>query len=294
VVPYEIENTKDPRITAAVNRVISELNEEGRLFPTGQYLSGKATTSNSTSDGAKSKKVTKKKNEIDSSIGQSSMTVEERYKFMRYSFDSVRKKTNSTGVEEEGEYETEEVNYGYQSKLIRCAILHEFIYHVVYELEADEKIPSLHDRFKLTRYLDANKTCTPLENLPVVDPDPNSPYRHVVRIPPFQNIQRGWFMVRDVLQGMPLCIFVLLVKPKRRVEGLQEILDDPEKRNIPLADLPINMRKQLFNRQSSLVIEYLCLILSAMGLMKVAPPHEGKLNTMGPHVSSFFRADILS
>lgn len=91
VVPYEIEDTKDPRITISINRVIAEFNEEGRLFPTGQYLSTKTT---STSDGSKSKKGKKKKNEDDSPYEQESMSVEERYKLMRYSFDSVRKKAN--------------------------------------------------------------------------------------------------------------------------------------------------------------------------------------------------------
>lgn len=84
---------------------------------------------------------------------------------------------------------------------------------------------------------------------------------------------------------MPLSIFVLIVKPKKRVDGLQEYLDNPDRRHIPLADLPIQLRKQIFNRQSALVIEYLCLILSAIGLMRVAPAFEGKLNVMGPHVS---------
>lgn len=83
---------------------------------------------------------------------------------------------------------------------------------------------------------------------------------------------------------MPLSIFVLLVKPKHPVEGVQELLDDPERRHIPLADLPISMRKHLFNRSSALAIEHLCLIMSAMGLMLCASPFENRVNVMGPHV----------
>lgn len=171
--------------------------------------------------------------------------------------------------------------------MLRCAILHEFIYHVVHELDVDEDVPSLYDRFDLDKYLPANVECTPTEDLPIVDDSLESPYRHVVRIPQFQDAERGWFMVRDLLLGMPVSVFVLLVKLKERVAGLQEILDDPERRHIPLADLPVNIRLQLFNRQTSLIIEWMCLLLSAMGLMRVAPPFQNKHNIMGPHVSIF-------
>jgi hypothetical protein len=84
---------------------------------------------------------------------------------------------------------------------------------------------------------------------------------------------------------MPLSIYVLLVKQNNFIDGLQELLDDPERRHIPLGDLPINIRKQLFNRSAALTIEHLCIIMSAMGLMRCAPPFEGRPNVMGPHVS---------
>jgi hypothetical protein len=85
---------------------------------------------------------------------------------------------------------------------------------------------------------------------------------------------------------MPLSIYVLLVHQKSPVEGLQELLEDPKRRHIPLADLPINLRKQIFTQQASLVIEYLYLLMCATGLMRCAPAFKGRTNVMGPHVSS--------
>lgn len=84
---------------------------------------------------------------------------------------------------------------------------------------------------------------------------------------------------------MPLSIYVLLIRQKRQIEGLQELLDEPERRHTLLADLPYDLRKKLFNRPSALVIEHLCQLLSAIGLMRVAPPFQDKINVMGPHVS---------
>jgi hypothetical protein len=84
--------------------------------------------------------------------------------------------------------------------MIRCAILHEFIYRVVHEVDLDQNSPSLYDRFPLDKYLPSNTDCTPIDELPILDDDPESPFRHVVRVPPFKDAQRGWFMVRDILQ----------------------------------------------------------------------------------------------
>jgi hypothetical protein len=85
---------------------------------------------------------------------------------------------------------------------------------------------------------------------------------------------------------MPLSIYVLLIRQKSPVEGLQELLEDPKRRHIPLADLPINLRKQFFTQQASLAIEHLCLLMCATGLMRCATTFEGRTNVMGPHVSS--------
>lgn len=109
-------------------------------------------------------------------------------------------KVNKFNVEKLIAIFLEEINYGCQSKLIRCAILHEFIYYTVYKLNFNEGVPSLYDRFPLSKYLPPNTEPTSLESLPEVDKDTTSPYRHVVRIPPFKDAERGWFMVRDILQ----------------------------------------------------------------------------------------------
>jgi hypothetical protein len=85
---------------------------------------------------------------------------------------------------------------------------------------------------------------------------------------------------------MPLSVFVLIVKLKHSVKGLQELLDDPHRRHLPLADLPINIRRHLFSRASCTYIEYLCKILSAMGLMRASPIFKGKTSLyVGAYVS---------
>jgi hypothetical protein len=83
--------------------------------------------------------------------------------------------------------------------MISCAILHEYIYHVVHGIEEQENVPSLYDRFPLDEPLPDTDECTPLESLPVVDREAESPFKHVVRLPQFKNISRGWFIIRDLV-----------------------------------------------------------------------------------------------
>lgn len=63
----------------------------------------------------------------------------------------------------------------------------------------NQKAPSLYERFPLDKHLPLNTECTSPKNIPELDKDQDNPYRHVLRIPPFKNAQRGWFLVRDVL-----------------------------------------------------------------------------------------------
>ncbi|KAI6190969.1 hypothetical protein M3Y97_00176300 [Aphelenchoides bicaudatus] len=285
VVPYSIDDPNDQRIKDAIIRVHEELSNEGRIFPTGQYSSTKQAAPTTTQPRQTRKR--KKKIENDN-VEQNLFTVEERYKYTRYSFDSVRKKSESEeSIVSSVNGDNTDFDYGHQSKMIRCAVLHEFIYRVVHYMNRDSNTLSLYDRFPLNKYLPANTEPTPIESLPDLDDEPDSPYRHVVRIPPFKDAQRGWFMIRDVLQGMPLSIYVLLVKQQHAIDDLKEFLEDPERRHIPMADLPISMRKQLFTRQSALAIEHLCQLMSVMGLMRCSPPHGNKANVMGPHALFF-------
>uniref|UniRef100_A0A914RZE1 Uncharacterized protein n=1 Tax=Parascaris equorum TaxID=6256 RepID=A0A914RZE1_PAREQ len=69
-------------------------------------------------------------------------------------------------------------------------------------------------------------------------------------LPAFEGIPRGWFMLQDLVNALPLSIFALLVRMKCRCDPLEELLRDP--------------------------VEHLLLTMCALGLVRVAPNPDPK------------------
>lgn len=47
--------------------------------------------------------------------------------------------------------------------------------------------------------------------------DDESPFRFMPPLPAFEGLPRGWFMLQDLVNALPLSVFALLVRMKCRV-----------------------------------------------------------------------------
>lgn len=56
----------------------------------------------------------------------------------------------------------------------------------------------------------------PVNQCPVYVDD-ESPYRFVPPIPPHQDLPHGWFLLQDLINVLPLSIYVLFVNMKSKV-----------------------------------------------------------------------------
>ncbi|CAD5226846.1 unnamed protein product [Bursaphelenchus xylophilus] len=276
VVPVDITSVEDERVKEGVNKTIAEFHSEGRVFPTGHLRFSKKSDPGT---------VKPKLSQVDvSNVDFHNLEIPQRAALLRYNFEASKKTKDS---ESDCHYDPN-VSYGYQAKMTRCSIMHEFIYHVIHEVEETPEIPCFYHRFPPGKPLPVNANGpTPLDKLPVVDDSSDSPYRYVVGIPPFKNIQRGWFMLRDIVLGMPLSLFCMVINVREKVAGLEEYLSDPVKRHLPLADLPADLRRVLFTKKACSLAEHICLTLCALGHMRVAPSFDNGRTMIGP-TSLFF------
>lgn len=94
ITSYHIQNSSDIRIKTAIDRVIEELQAEGRIFPTGQYAAYKREASPIATTSAASLPTRKRQKMRHHGDNDSLVTVEERYEHLRHSFDLNRKRTN--------------------------------------------------------------------------------------------------------------------------------------------------------------------------------------------------------
>ncbi|CAM9741808.1 unnamed protein product [Lampetra planeri] len=82
----------------------------------------------------------------------------------------------------------------------------------------------------------------------------------------------GWALVSDILLCMPLSVFVQLIRISYRVDGLQELLDDPVKKHTLVRFLPVAMRQQLLFKRRYIFLIFECFQrLWFMGLLHFGP-----------------------
>ncbi|CAD5219846.1 unnamed protein product [Bursaphelenchus okinawaensis] len=267
VVSYDIKSVEDDKVKDAINKIVSEFHAEGKCFPSGHARFKKVDQPIVQADGVP----------VDvSNVDWHNLEVLQRAMLLKHSFEPPRK---AKEIEGEVQYDPN-VSYGYQAKMTRCSIMHEFIYRVVHDVEETSDVPCLYHRFPLGKPLPPNEF-TQMDKLPLVDDTPNSPYRFVVGIPPYKDIQRGWFMLRDLMLGMPLSLYCMMISIKQRINGLDEHLLDPIKRHLPLGDLPSSLRRYLFTRKACVQAEHICLTLCALGHLRVGPSFDNGRSMIG-------------
>ncbi|VDM36755.1 unnamed protein product [Toxocara canis] len=167
------------------------------------------------------------------------------------------------------------INYGHQSKMIKCYILHQLVYHFVYGLPEGTK-PTIYERFPPSKPMACWEDNKSIDDCPVYVDD-ESPFRFVPPVPQFQGLPRGWFILQDLVNALPLSILALTVRMKRRCETVEELLRDPLKRHMLVLDLPQEVRLHLLHDKRALrQIEHLLLTMCGLGLLRVAPNPDAK------------------
>ncbi|TKR76349.1 hypothetical protein L596_017498 [Steinernema carpocapsae] len=156
---------------------------------------------------------------------------------------------------------------GVQSKMVRCAIIHEILYHFVYSFDNFEGLPNVYERFPPALSVDEIKA----EEVPVyVDAD--TPTRFMPPLPPFSNAQQGWFMLQDFLNVFPLSVYVLLMPLPKNCPDVHNYLVDPFRRHTILGDLPLHIRMPLLKDKKFVkYLEHVILCLCSYGLMRQMP-----------------------
>ncbi|CAG9532989.1 unnamed protein product [Cercopithifilaria johnstoni] len=157
--------------------------------------------------------------------------------------------------------------YGQQNKMIRCYVIHQLVWHSLYGLPRGTK-PNVWERFPPYQ---APGPGMPVNHCPVYVDD-ESPYRFVPPIPPHQDLPHGWFLLQDLINVLPLSIYVLFVNIKNKVDVIESYLRDPVLRHMLISDIPINIRvKLLGNKKAILQLEHILLTLCGFGLARVGP-----------------------
>ncbi|CAF4349448.1 unnamed protein product, partial [Rotaria sp. Silwood2] len=166
--------------------------------------------------------------------------------------------------------------YGYVYKFQRCAILHKFLFYLLYGYEGkvdnetiestidmdpplvstDPEVQSILDSISTTRhYIGSNQGANWKTFVPPLDTRGRS-------------IPSGCLYLDDFLMCMPVSIFLAIVYVPYKVPGLMELLSHPTKRYILVRDLPAEMRYPLIVRRHYLYrITEVLKYLSTLGLI---------------------------
>ncbi|EGT48614.1 hypothetical protein CAEBREN_25488 [Caenorhabditis brenneri] len=160
---------------------------------------------------------------------------------------------------------------GYQGKTIRLLITHEIAYHFVHG-HADGVTPNTFDLFPPTQAFENWHSRD--EFSAHVYYDEESPYRFMPPQPKYEDADRGWFMVQDLLAAMPLSVFVLANYVPTTIDRneLLTYLQDPVKRHLCIGYLPNHIREILMKEKKvHKQLQHALFLLGAMGLLAVGP-----------------------
>ncbi|EPB66870.1 hypothetical protein ANCCEY_14040 [Ancylostoma ceylanicum] len=293
----DIHSADDPEVLRAVQTTVDEYHKEGRVFPHGQLrfsikkraeLDARASAPDPLLD-------------INSDYG-SGVTLSTRKAEVRVVPDTPEVKENETndesvfsdgdephaGTENESPAKANDIagkerpdfdfsiEYGYQTKALRCFVLHEVAFALVYGHKDGTK-PTSFDLFPPGE----NFNTLPVRHVDdlTVYVDEESPLRFLPPLPSFTDTGRGWFMVQDFLIALPLSAFVLTVHVTKKVDKnlLLSYLTDPIKRHIPIGFLPNAIRVPIMKDKKVVrQLEHVMLTLAALGLMAIAPNPDPK------------------
>ncbi|XP_025936370.1 general transcription factor 3C polypeptide 1 isoform X1 [Apteryx rowi] len=96
--------------------------------------------------------------------------------------------------------------------------------------------------------------------------------RYVPPLPVHREFGFGWALVSDILLCLPLSVFVQIVQVSYKVDGLEDFLNDPQKKHTLIRFLPRSVRQQLLYKRRYIfsVVENLQR-LCYMGLVQFGP-----------------------
>ncbi|CAF0903701.1 unnamed protein product, partial [Didymodactylos carnosus] len=194
--------------------------------------------------------------------------------------------------------------YGYVYKFQRCAILHKFLFYLLYAYEgnATQTTNDTDDSFRCDPLLDVQQCSSDPEIQLLLSRIPYSRFYHSMGsndsitwktfVPPISTrkghgeIPRGCFYVDDLLMCMPVSIFLSIIHVPYKVPGLMELLSHSSKRHILIKDLPIEMKYPLIAKRCYLtrlgeILKYLSTfgLITYVGRTQAQNRHE-KLNSL--------------
>ncbi|GAB6028146.1 hypothetical protein CHUAL_002359 [Chamberlinius hualienensis] len=159
--------------------------------------------------------------------------------------------------------------YGYEPKFIRCRLLHEFLFYLTFGYEGKNDV----------NFLDETFDCD-TSNLPKMYYYNSEPSwkMFVAPLPEHYGWGQGWCLMSDVLLRLPLSLLIRIVCYNFKIVGIEEYVDHPIKKHIPICYLPLELRNQLLFSRKYIHSTYECAQkLYYMGLLSFGPSeHKSK------------------
>ncbi|VDO35322.1 unnamed protein product [Haemonchus placei] len=196
--------------------------------------------------------------------------------------------------------------YGYQTKAIRCFVIHELAYQLVYGYPEGTN-PTCYDLFPPGD--NYNTWPVRLEDDLKVFVDEESPLRFLPPLPKFCGTERyegnfayhmrittkGWFMVQDFLFALPLSAFVLVVHVNKKIDSFTDTWAAKGASTLRAGVLFLELKISLTHTSASAItdkkivrqLEHIMLTLCALGLMAIAPNPDIK-RFVSPRASVFY------
>uniref|UniRef100_A0A914WRI4 General transcription factor 3C polypeptide 1 n=1 Tax=Plectus sambesii TaxID=2011161 RepID=A0A914WRI4_9BILA len=174
------------------------------------------------------------------------------------------------------------VSYGYQSKMIRCQLLHEVLFYMMHGYKGSG--PSFYDKYPPSQTATMRMKLTK-ENgaAPHVYLNEESYKRFLPPLPDYKERKRGWFLLQDFADALPLSIFVMVIKFFYRIPELDDYLEDPVKRHMLVSDLPPHLCRMLWQDKRYIKqVEQHLFTMCAFGLLAMAKnPDPRRYNVVG-------------
>ncbi|KAE9421220.1 hypothetical protein Angca_004877 [Angiostrongylus cantonensis] len=310
----EIFSADHPEVLHAVQATIDEYHQEGRVFPHGQLrhvfvLVRSFLRAEMEGQPALLDPIENIEKECTSGIDLS-----RRYNLLRFQISDFNEAVLSTSPVGQSTFFTTSIHcfivtqpracfvidsnskagpdtepvteFGYQSKAIRCFVVHEIAFQLVFGHPEGTK-PNCYDLFPPGESF-SSWAIRDVDKLTVFV-DEESPLRFLPHLPPFTDVQRGWFMVQDFLAALPLSAFVLVAHVSKKIDNmLQSYLSDPIKRHICIGCLPNEIRMPILKDKKVVrQLEHIMLTNCALGLMAIAPNPDVK-RFSSPRASVFY------
>ncbi|KAK4883978.1 hypothetical protein RN001_000249 [Aquatica leii] len=159
--------------------------------------------------------------------------------------------------------------YGYVPKFLRMRVLHEFLFHVIYNITDGQVVRDADDMFK---EFDISLDEDDVKQVPTVYSREIGWKMFVPPLPKHVGWSDGWALVCDIVLRLPLCLFVKLCNITIVIPDLPLYLEHPVKQYYLVKHLPSQIRNGLLHRRKYIysVHETLCH-LAYIGLLQFGP-----------------------